>query len=189
MLLGDALILMLSFLRARALPAPRDKLKHKDISISLILILSSLKLISRVLITFCKCNAAELCWGITTVAAVSSLQCWVRQAHFCPGVTEKWICGMPALCLNVWRCDDYRSRLKLHWFCLILIAITSDPGPVFKSLCLNIIFEAKSFWLNCFNLIFFPLKNLFEPQKYIWDGVCPLSHLFPCWAFSLKSLS
>ncbi len=58
---------------------PWDKLKLKDISISLILLLSLLKLVSRILITFCKCNAAALCWEITIAFLVSGLRCWYAQ--------------------------------------------------------------------------------------------------------------
>lgn len=53
MLLGDALILMLSFLRMSALSAFLWE-KLKDISISLMLLLALLKLESRFLIVFCR---------------------------------------------------------------------------------------------------------------------------------------
>lgn len=58
---------------------PWDKRKLKDISISLILLLSSLKLISRVLITFYWYNAAQLFGEITIALLVSGLQGWYAQ--------------------------------------------------------------------------------------------------------------
>lgn len=58
---------------------PWDKRKLKDISISLILLLSSLNLISRVLITFYWYNAAQLFGEITIALLVSGLQGWYAQ--------------------------------------------------------------------------------------------------------------
>lgn len=75
MLLGDALILMVTFLRMSALSAfPREKLK--DVSISVILLLALLKLLSGAWIAFCR-----------RALSFSSAD-WQRW-YFCTPVIEK----------------------------------------------------------------------------------------------------
>lgn len=105
---------------------PWDKLKLKDISILLILLLSSLKFISKVLITFCRCNVAELCWEITSIFlfAGAGIVSWCN-----------W---------SVW------GMWRLTLSCFQMQTVTSDSELVFRNLC----WEAKAARLHR-NFFFF----------------------------------
>lgn len=110
---------MLSFSRACVLSLPpRDKPRLKDISSSLICLLSYLKLLSKVLITICRCNTAE-CSGVSFLSEfpASYVQCNLEKKFYSIVVFELEL---------IW---TVFSRFQIY-----LIFIISDFEPLFWKL-------------------------------------------------------